>query len=130
MGDVMGHGIRAAALMGTLRSALRAYALDGAAPAVVLTRLDRFLEHLALTEIATVLYLILDADASSGRFASAGHPSPFVRAAGSAPAPVPGGVGPPLGVWTEAVDESEFVLPAGATLVLFTDGPSNAVASC
>jgi len=122
IGDVMGHGIGAAALMGHLRSALRAYALDGDPPERVLRRLDRFVQHLGATEMATVLYLVLDVAASTVSFASAGHPPPVLRCPGQRAVTLDRGVGPPLGVWEDTPPVTGVTLPPGASLVLFTDG--------
>jgi anti-sigma regulatory factor (Ser/Thr protein kinase) len=122
IGDVMGHGIGAAALMGHLRSALRAYAIDGDPPATVLNRLDALMEHSGISELATVLYLILDTDTSTVRFASAGHLLPVLHRTGHPPIFVNGGLGPPLGIWREAPAAASTTLPCDATLVLFTDG--------
>src|SRR5918997_5353190 len=75
MGDVVGHGIAAAALMGQLRHAMRAYALEGHSPGGVLDRLDRVVRSLEGGQMATLLYLVLEPD---GRvtFANAGHVPP------------------------------------------------------
>ena len=58
MGDVAGHGLRAAVVMGRMRSALRAYALESPDPAEVLHRLDRKIEHFEPGAMATVLYAV------------------------------------------------------------------------
>ena len=72
MGDVVGHGIGAAALMGQLRHAMRAYALEGHSPAGVLDRLDRVVRSLDGGQMATLLYLVMEPDHGTVRFASAG----------------------------------------------------------
>jgi hypothetical protein len=122
IGDVMGHGIGAAALMGQLRSALRAYAVDGDPPVTVLTRLDGLMRHLGVTELATVLYVVLDPRTSEIRFASAGHLPAMLQSSGQPATQLQGGLGPPLGIWADAPAEASAALPPGATLVLFTDG--------
>src|SRR2546423_4842679 len=68
MGDVAGRGVKAASSMGQLRSALRAYALDGASPADVLGRLNRFQFLLDEDSMATVLMLVLDPAAGTLRW--------------------------------------------------------------
>ena len=78
IGDVVGRGFHAAAVMGQLRSGLRAYALDGIAPSDVLERLSRLLRQLDPGGTATVLYLVLDPYAGSLVVSSAGHPPPLV----------------------------------------------------
>ena len=62
MGDVVGHGIGAASLMGQLRHATRAYALEGHSPAGVLDRLDRLVRSLDGGQMATLLYLVVEPD--------------------------------------------------------------------
>jgi serine phosphatase RsbU (regulator of sigma subunit) len=56
VGDVMGHGIRAASVVGQLRLAIRAYAIDGYSPSEVVSRVDHLLERLDETQIATLVY--------------------------------------------------------------------------
>lgn len=123
MGDVMGHGLGAAALMGHLRSALRAYALDGSAPVEVLARLDGYLEHLDLSEMATVLYAVLDPADGTLRLASAGHLPPLLRTPDNEVLELGGGLGPPLGLFASALPvEADLCVPPGSVVVLFTDG--------
>jgi len=122
MGDVMGHGIGAATLMDRLRSALRAYAIDGDPPATVLTRLDALMERFAITELATVLYLVVHLDTAELQYAAAGHLLPMLHRPGQPAVVVDGGLGPPLGLWREAPAEASATLPGDATVVLFTDG--------
>src|SRR4029453_9187271 len=73
-GDVAGHGLRAAALMGQLRTGLRAYALEGRAPGETLKLLDRLLQTLSGRGMATAGYAIVDPATGALRYASAGHP--------------------------------------------------------
>jgi serine phosphatase RsbU (regulator of sigma subunit)/DNA-binding response OmpR family regulator/anti-sigma regulatory factor (Ser/Thr protein kinase) len=123
MGDVVGRGISAASLMGQLRNALRAYAVEGYSPAALLERLDRLVQTLSPGRMATLLYLVLAADGRSAALASAGHlPVLVVPEEGcarllSAPRGVPLGV-LPYATYEEAVAEIE----PGATLVTYTDG--------
>src|ERR671925_113848 len=78
MGDVVGHGIEAAALMGELRNALRAYALEGGSPAAVLSRLDHLVSQMEGDQMATLVYAVIDPDWTRVRFAGAGHPPPLL----------------------------------------------------
>ena len=78
VGDVVGHGPAAAAAMGQLRSALRAYALEGRAPARVLQLLARYADGVAGARGATVVYAVVDPGAREVRYACAGHPPPLV----------------------------------------------------
>jgi serine phosphatase RsbU (regulator of sigma subunit) len=91
IGDVAGHGPRAASTMGQLRMALRAYALEESSPAEVVSRLDRLVSRLLVSEIVTLVYLVLDLDSGMVRFANAGHPPPLVVGSSTAG----GGVGGP-----------------------------------
>lgn len=123
MGDVMGHGLHAAVVMGRLRSTLRAYALDDPDPAAVLRRLDRALCHFEPGTTATVLYAVGRPPFTELRMSSAGHLAPLR-------ATVPGQVSPVdlepdllLGVDPEASRSTHVVpLPEGEALALFTDG--------
>ncbi len=78
VGDVVGHGLRAAVVMGQLRTAFRAYALLGSSPADTLARLNRLLMKEGAELMATALYLLLDRDTGQLWFASAGHPPALV----------------------------------------------------
>ena len=123
MGDVVGHGIDAAATMGELRNALRAYALDGLAPGAVLSRLAHLVEQLQDDRMTTLLYVIIDADWTEVRYASAGHPPPLVlRADGDADF-LWDGRSTPLGVSSaNGYAEGAATLESGSTLLLYTDG--------
>jgi anti-sigma regulatory factor (Ser/Thr protein kinase)/putative methionine-R-sulfoxide reductase with GAF domain len=123
MGDVLGRGLRAAVVMGRLRSALRAYALEATEPGEVLERLDRKLQHFEAGQMTTVLYATLDADLATLSLSSAGHPLPMASSPGSDVATVAAAVDPPLGVDTGVRRRTTtLALPPGAVLALFTDG--------
>ena len=123
IGDVAGHGVGAAAMMGQLRSALRAYALDGHAPGGLLERLNRLMRRLWPQRMATVLYAVFDVEAATLRFANAGHLPPLVVAPGPTAAFVDEASAEPLGVVDYArYPEAEVALGVGASLVLCTDG--------
>lgn len=123
IGDVQGHNAEATAVMGQLRSALRAYATDGHDPAATLARTGRLLSGLDTDLFATCLYLTLDPADGTLRAARAGHPAP-VRITTDAKAvelELPGG--PPLGVDPGApYPLSVGQLEAGETLLVYTDG--------
>jgi anti-sigma regulatory factor (Ser/Thr protein kinase)/putative methionine-R-sulfoxide reductase with GAF domain len=122
IGDVVGHGVRAAALMAQLRTATRAYALDGHPPAVVLERLDRFLQATHQGGMATVAFATIDPASGDMRFANAGHLPPVIAGTGSArvlelPAD------PPIGVRAHpSYRESGSELVYDETVLLYTDG--------
>jgi PAS domain S-box-containing protein len=122
IGDVAGHGLRAAALMGQLRNSLRAYAIEGHPPAVVVDRLNRLVRDLEQGWMATLLYMVLAPDDSEVRFANAGHMPALALEMGDARF-VDVQRGPPLGVGADG-DYAEVVEPMqpGTTIVLFTDG--------
>lgn len=130
MGDVMGRGLPAASLMGQVRNALRAYAIEGHGPAATIERLDR-LVALEGDGMVTLSCLIVDPDLTALRYASAGHPPPLLIGRTSngkdkeaayldAPTSVPLGVGetPHSGGW----EEVEVTLEPGSRIVLYTDG--------
>ena len=123
IGDVVGHGVRAAALMGQLRTALRAYSLEGYEPAAVLERLDRLLQSIRERQMATAAYGVLDSDTGVLKFAMAGHPPPVVVPAAGEPRFVEGHTSPPLGAlaYGNYVD-TEITLEGGDSLLFYTDG--------
>lgn len=123
MGDVIGRGLPAAVVMGRLRSALRAYALDTIEPGAVLQRLDRKLQHFEAGKMTTVLYGVLDADLAALHLSSAGHPLPMTSVPGGEVATVDAPVDPPLGVDSGIQRRTTSIpFPPGAMLALFTDG--------
>lgn len=122
MGDVVGHGLHAAVVMGRLRSALRAYALDSLDPAEVLRRLDRKMHYFELGAFATVLFAIAETPFARLHVSSAGHLPPLVRAGGTVqqidlPHDLMLGVDPTARRCTTVID-----LPVGGAICLFTDG--------
>jgi GAF domain-containing protein/anti-sigma regulatory factor (Ser/Thr protein kinase) len=123
IGDVAGHGVRAAALMGQLRVALRAYALDGYSPAETLKRLDRLLHTIRGEGMATAAYALLDPLSGSLRMASAGHPPAVVVTADGHAGLLEATPAPPLGTLPfGSYVELEATIGPGETLMLYTDG--------
>lgn len=123
MGDVTGHGIEAAAMMGELRSAVRAYALEGLSPSAVLTRLDALVQQLEGDQMATLTYLVIEPDWSRLRFASAGHPPALLLGPDGTAEYLWEGRSSPLGVWgPEPSEEATAELDWGSKLALYTDG--------
>jgi PAS domain S-box-containing protein len=123
MGDVVGHGIGAAALMGQLRHAMRAYALEGHSPAGVLDRLDRVVRSLEGGQMATLLYLVMEEDHGTVSFASAGHVPPLVISPEGEAEYMVTAPNPPLGVFESPQHtEKRTKLAPGSTIVLYTDG--------
>jgi putative methionine-R-sulfoxide reductase with GAF domain len=123
MGDVAGRGLPAAMVMGRLRSALRAYAIETPDPADALERLDRKAQHFEAGQMMTVLYGVLELGTERMELSSAGHLLPILAAPGTAAASVEARVDPPLGVMRQVKRHRTAVeVPAGAALCLFTDG--------
>ena len=122
VGDVVGHGLRAAATMGQLRNAFRAYGLAETSPAEVMARVNRLVMTGGEEVMATVLYLVLDRETGEVCFASAGHPPPLVLAPDGARY-LEGGRSVPIGAVDSAVfREASGVLPPDSSLLLYTDG--------
>jgi len=122
VGDVMGKGIRAAAVMGQIRNAVRALAALDPEPAAVLAGLDRLAASFDDDEIVTVVYLLLDPAQGVAHIARAGHLPVLLVPQGCAPTFLPGGDSPPIGVPVASRDVAVAIVPAGALLLLFTDG--------
>ncbi|MFF2774221.1 SpoIIE family protein phosphatase [Streptomyces sp. NPDC058052] len=125
IGDVQGHNINAAALMGQVRTAVHATA--GSRPGDVLARTNRVLIDLETDLFVSCLYLHIDLAERRLQLASAGHLPPLLRGPGAAPrtAPLPVDPGPLLGIGpcTEAdYPVTAAALPAGSLLALYTDG--------
>jgi PAS domain S-box-containing protein len=123
IGDVAGHGVPAAAAMGQMRMALRAYALEGLSPAHALERLNVLLNELQPGAMATLLYAHIDLDAGALTLAKAGHPPPLLLAPPAKAEYIGGALAPPLGVSAlTTYEERSLELPSGSTVILYTDG--------
>lgn len=127
IGDVEGHSMGSGAVMGQLRSAVVAYATEGHGPAALLDRTGALLARLGTELLATCCVVALDTDDGVAEVALAGHPAPLVGLPDgtvrtlSAPANVP------LGMPAETPYRArEHTLPAGAVLMLYSDGLSTA----
>ncbi|MFE7963364.1 SpoIIE family protein phosphatase [Streptomyces cellulosae] len=123
IGDVEGHSVGAAAVMGQLRSAVHAFAASGRPPQKVITHTNQLLVELETDVFATCCYIELDPATGRARAVRAGHPPPLLRHPdGSAePLELPGGV--LLGVQPDAdYPVTEFTLEPGSVLALYTDG--------
>jgi PAS domain S-box-containing protein len=122
VGDVAGHGLRAAASMGQLRNAFRAYGMVEASPAEVVARINRLVMSGVEQVMATVLYLVLDRESGEVAWSAAGHPPPLVIDRDGARY-LEGGRSVPIGAADPAVfREATAILPPGASLLLYTDG--------
>jgi anti-sigma regulatory factor (Ser/Thr protein kinase) len=120
----VGHGARAAAMMGELRNSLRAFASEGHLPDAALTRLEAFTtaSH-GPRMLATLLFMVFEIDTGSANFASAGHLPPLLLLPDGSASYCEQRVSPPLGVCHQrGFEHSTIEVPGGATLILFTDG--------
>jgi PAS domain S-box-containing protein len=124
IGDVAGHGLRAAATMGQLRMALRAYAVEEESPATVVKRVHVLAQRLLVPEMVTLVYMVFDPDASTVTFSNAGHLPPLVIGNDGEASFLEQGLAPPLGTAPHPDFYVEALAPlaAGSTLLLFTDG--------
>ncbi|MGS2614658.1 SpoIIE family protein phosphatase [Micromonospora sp. LZ34] len=123
IGDVVGKGVRAAAAMGQLRNALRAYVLEGFDPGESLTRLNRLVGSTEGRSFATVVCLWFSPRTGRLRYASAGHPSPLLIRGDHVAFLHDRALGPPVG----AIPGTSYLtvegeLTAGSRLLLYTDG--------
>lgn len=125
IGDVVGHGVRAATLMGELRAALRAYAIEETgSPGTVLTRLNALVVRThGAGMVATLLYMVVDLDGGQVRYASAGHLPALLRDGDGVSRFLEHPPSLPLGVAEHTTFESfDAELEPGAVLMLYTDG--------
>ncbi|SED68048.1 SpoIIE family protein phosphatase [Streptomyces sp. PAN_FS17] len=123
IGDVQGHNVAAAALMGQVRTAVHAHATLGAPPDQVLDRTNRLLTDLAPDLFTSCLYAHLDLAQGRVSLASAGHPPPLLRLPDGDTRAVAVPPGPLLGVDPDAVFPLvEIPLVRGMLLALYTDG--------
>ncbi|QTI87254.1 ATP-binding SpoIIE family protein phosphatase [Streptomyces sp. AgN23] len=123
IGDVEGHSLRAAGIMGQIRTAVRSYAAEGHDPSIVLSRSNRLIADLDIDLFATCCCLWLDLDTGGAMVASAGHYPPVMGGRGGLAAVPDPLAGPPLGVDPEAVyPQTEIELSPGEMIALYTDG--------
>ncbi|MFD0663363.1 SpoIIE family protein phosphatase [Thermocatellispora tengchongensis] len=123
IGDVQGHDMTAAALMGQVRTAIHAHATAGATPGEVLTHTNRLLAELASDRFTSCLYLSLDLEQRLTCLASAGHPPPLLARPGHPTRIIDTSPGLLLGIDPDAhYTTTQVALPAGSILTLYTDG--------
>jgi serine phosphatase RsbU (regulator of sigma subunit) len=123
MGDVAGSGLPAAVIMGRMRSALRAYALETRDPAEVLDRLDRKMQHFEPDALATVLYAIIDPALDRMRIGLAGHFPPVIARPGRPAELADIATGLMIGIAPDARRQASAVtIPPGSLLCFYTDG--------
>lgn len=122
IGDVMGHGTPAAAVMGRLSASVRALARLDLEPAELLRQLEAAIDDLAEPMLATFLYAVIDLATGRCRVTRAGHPPPAIVSPGGTAALLELPPGTPLGVGGTRYTTTETVLQPGSLLVLYTDG--------
>ncbi|MEU2352428.1 SpoIIE family protein phosphatase [Streptomyces misionensis] len=122
IGDVMGRGVRAAAVMGQLRTAVRAYARLDLPPHEVLQLLDGLATEIDPNQIATCAYAVHDPNEGRLVYASAGHLPILVRDEHGTVSRTEEPTGPPLGTGGWMHSSGSIALGPGSTAVLYTDG--------
>ncbi|MGW1933400.1 SpoIIE family protein phosphatase [Streptomyces sp. NPDC001919] len=122
IGDVMGHGIHAAAVMGQLRTAVRTLARHDIPPAEMLGSLDAVVADIGEDTMATCVYAVHDPATGGWVIARAGHPPPAVADPDGTVTFLHGRPGTPLGTGAHDFGTQEVALGAGGLLVLYTDG--------
>ncbi|MFF2864176.1 SpoIIE family protein phosphatase [Streptomyces rubiginosohelvolus] len=122
IGDVMGRGVRAAAVMGQLRTAVRAYARLDLPPHEVIQLLDVLAAEIDASQIATCVYAVHDPNEGQLVYASAGHLPILVRDEDGTVHRAADPTGPPLGTGGWVHTSGTIALPPGSTAVLYTDG--------
>jgi anti-sigma regulatory factor (Ser/Thr protein kinase) len=122
IGDVMGRGLRAAAAMGQLRTAVRTLAVLDHLPEDVLRHLDDLAQGTAQVQLATCVYAVYDPVERELSFATAGHPPPVLREPDGSTTLLPQPSGAPLGVGGVAFESVTLPVRDGSRLLLYTDG--------
>ncbi|SRX95691.1 putative sigma factor regulatory protein [Mycobacterium tuberculosis H37Rv] [Mycobacterium shimoidei] len=121
VGDVVGHGVEAAAVMSQLRTALRMQLLDGRSISEALEALDRFREHIPGSKSATLCVGSLELDSGEFEYCTVGHPPPLVVSTDATPRYLEPSGGGPLGSGTGFPVRIE-TLDIGDAVLLYTDG--------
>ncbi|MEH1097487.1 PP2C family protein-serine/threonine phosphatase [Micromonospora sp. CPCC 205739] len=124
IGDVSGHGLQSAVVMGRIRSALRAYALISDDPAEALTLLDRKVNHFETGSLSTALYAMISPDGATIHVSLAGHLRPVLVVPEQPAVLLPAQVDLPLGIGHQTPQRRSTAVdfPPGAVLVCYTDG--------
>jgi GAF domain-containing protein len=122
VGDVMGHGVQAAAAMATLRASVRAFISVDPAPAAVLDHLEKMFVLLSITQLVTLVYAVIDPATDSVELVNAGHYPPVIVAPDGATTFAHTPARRPLGTDPDVCRSTTFPFGAGDTLLLYTDG--------
>jgi phosphoserine phosphatase RsbU/P len=123
VGDVTGHGLDSAVVMGRIRSALRAYALIEPSPNGVLDLVDRKVAHFEIETLATVTCAVLEPPYDTMTLAVAGHPPPVIVSPGRPACLAEIACSPPIGTnWGCPRASSTIAIPLEAVVAFYTDG--------
>ncbi len=123
IGDVEGHTLQSAAVMGQLRTAVAAYAGEGHDPAAVLERTDRLLARLGTERLATCCVVAVDTGTGTAQVALAGHPAPLARMPDGSVRPLTAPANVPLGLDGRGpFGLQEHTLAPGTVLTLYSNG--------
>ncbi len=122
VGDVMGRGVAAAAAMAQIRASIRAFVAVDPTPAVVLRQLDLLFTTYSMTQLVTMVYMVLDPSRNEMVAVNAGHPPPVVLRADGRTAQLPLANGAPLGIADGDRESLTVEFHVGDTVLAFTDG--------
>jgi serine phosphatase RsbU (regulator of sigma subunit) len=122
IGDVMGHGVQAAAAMASLRASVRAFMSVDPAPAAVLDYLHKMFDLLAITQLVSLVYLVIDPEKATLDLVNAGHCPPVIVGKDSAVRFASTPPRRPLGTERDVCRSATFPFEATDTLLLYTDG--------
>jgi serine phosphatase RsbU (regulator of sigma subunit) len=118
----MGRGVTAAAAMAQMRASILAYIAVDPAPESVLQKLDRLLNTFGMTQLITLVYLVVDPAREELQVVNAGHPPPVILRSDGSAEQLPYADGAPLGVTGETRSSTTMRFEAGDVLMAFTDG--------
>ena len=122
VGDVMGRGVEAAAAMAQMRAAVRAYIALDASPQAVMSNLDRLFTTYGMSQIVTLVYLVVDPARDELTFLNAGHPPPVLLRSDHLAEQLPATQQAPLGLASGPRRPVTVAFGPGETLMAFTDG--------
>ncbi|MEO8328543.1 MAG: SpoIIE family protein phosphatase [Candidatus Nanopelagicales bacterium] len=122
VGDVMGHGVKAAAAMAQMRAAIRAYVAIDPDPVAVLDNLDRMFAKYEMSQFVTLVYLVVNPQDNTLTVINAGHLPPLLLTPGGGAELMSIPVSVPLGIGLNQRETSVAKFPAGCTLLAYTDG--------
>lgn len=122
VGDVAGHGLPAAVVMGRLRTMVRAHAFSGAPPDEVMRMTDDMLQFFDPEQTATVVCIAIPPSSDELLICSAGHPPPILAMPGQPAEPLTTQAEPLLGIAADARSTTSIPFPPGALLLMYSDG--------